>query len=378
MSPRPDPTAGARPVAIAHYVDEDPAGPPGGDRTSDLALQWHRIVRAEPLFEGHLQPRLPAELGFYDPHRRSTRDEQGRLARQHGIDAFCYRYRWENGRPTGVAADVVAHGSPEIQFCLAWSAEIRSGGLPGQPGPDGRHDERHVQFLLRAMCSPQYLRVGERPVLFVRSLEAARSRDLLPTWRAAWAREGLPDVHIVMFAAGNPADPSLAGADAGAAYLPECLSTTPLPPPPAAFSSNGRLIEYERLVDAQLARPRPPWTQYECVVPSWDETSRGRGEHDVLLHGSTPDLYGRWLRTVCDRAPANGLVLINAWNDWSSASYLEPDLTWGHAYLHATARATGRAGADLFGWSEIPAVARSMRVVEPARAHCYRRPVVQA
>src|SRR5688572_23442844 len=89
--------AANRSTTIAHYVGmngalgrarSDPAGRPN---------DWTRIFQARPLFPGHHQPRLPADLGFYDLMLREVRDQQARLACQHGIDAFCYHYRWSPG-----------------------------------------------------------------------------------------------------------------------------------------------------------------------------------------------------------------------------------------------------------------------------------------
>jgi hypothetical protein len=65
------------------------------------------------------------------------------------------------------------------------------------------------------------------------------------------------------------------------------------------------------------------------------------------MHGSTPELYEEWLAAVHGRTPADGLVLINAWNEWAEGAHLEPDLRHGDAYLKATARALGRSVAQL-------------------------------
>jgi hypothetical protein len=74
-------------------------------------------------------------------------------------------------------------------------------------------------------------------------------------------------------------------------------------------------------------------------VPMWDNAPRRGDGKSLLLHGSTPEKYQDWLSKVHDRTPDNGLVLINAWNEWAEGAHLEPDLRHGRAYLAATARA---------------------------------------
>ena len=67
--------------------------------------EWTNVVRGRPLFRGHYQPHLPADLGFCDLRLPETRAAQADLARRHGIDAFCYYHYWFGG-PAAAPASV--------------------------------------------------------------------------------------------------------------------------------------------------------------------------------------------------------------------------------------------------------------------------------
>lgn len=52
--------------------------------------EWTNTTKAKPLFWGHYQPHIPADLGFYDLRVPETRAAQADMARHYGIEAFCY------------------------------------------------------------------------------------------------------------------------------------------------------------------------------------------------------------------------------------------------------------------------------------------------
>lgn len=52
--------------------------------------EWNNVAKAKPLYRGHTQPRIPADLGFYDLRVPEVRERQAQLAREAGIEGFCY------------------------------------------------------------------------------------------------------------------------------------------------------------------------------------------------------------------------------------------------------------------------------------------------
>src|ERR1051325_4261625 len=105
----------------------------------------------------------------------------------------------------------------------------------------------------------------------------------------------------------------------------------------------GEVMAYTAVVEQSLGEPQTDFPLIKTLTPSWDNDCRrpGRG---LVMQGSTPKIYQRWLEELVWRAgmrPFAGepFVFVNAWNEWAEAAYLEPDVYSGSAYLNATARA---------------------------------------
>src|SRR5262249_2089595 len=137
---------------------------------------WTRVARAKPLFDEHYQPHLPERLGFYDLRLAATRTAQAELARQFGIDAFCYYHYWFAGRRLleRPLAEVIASGQPDFPFCVGWANESWTrrwdGGNQRVLLPQIHSEELDRAFLedmLPILGDERYLRVDGKPLLLV-------------------------------------------------------------------------------------------------------------------------------------------------------------------------------------------------------------------
>ena len=87
--------------------------------------EWTNVVKTKPRFEGHYQPHLPADLGFYDLRLPEARAAQAALAEAYGISGFCYYHYWFDGREVleRPVNEILKSGEPDFPFCLCWANE---------------------------------------------------------------------------------------------------------------------------------------------------------------------------------------------------------------------------------------------------------------
>lgn len=328
--------------------------------------EWANVSKARPLFPGHYQPHLPADLGYYDLRLPEVREAQAAMARAHGIFGFCYYHYWFNGklmleRPL---REVLESGRPDFPFCVCWANENWTRTWSGDANEillkqdySFDDDRDHIRWLMPYLKDPRYITVRGKPVLLL--YRASLLPDLprtLQIWRDEAARAGLPGLYLMRMESNFRTESGAldgTGLDAAAEFQPRSMDAK------SVRWARGRLLgrvgrywykgnkvrDYRDLVEAALSRARPDYRRYPSVTPGWDNSPRraGSGLPSILWLGSTPSLYENWLReTVRNFQPFGedeDFVFLNAWNEWAEGNHLEPDQKWGHAYLEATRRA---------------------------------------
>ena len=319
--------------------------------------EWRNVVKARPLFPGHEQPRLPGELGFYDLRVPETREQQAALARDHGIDGFCYYHYWFHGRRMleRPLADVRAMGTPDFPFCLLWANEnwtrTWDAGQREMLIPQtysSADDEAHGRYLVEQFGDDRYIRVDGRPLLGVYRVQTlpdpARTFDL---WRRLATEAGVGEPYIVKFDSwADFTDPAGYSCDAAAEFPPHGVFEHLDPITPEGSDEENEIADYRAVAAFFGARPDPDWVRYPTVVPSWDNTPRRPNGPAKMLLGRDPVWFRDWLAAALERAgrTPHRLVFVNAWNEWAEGAYLEPDEVHGRAFLDAVLEARSAAG----------------------------------
>ena len=349
---------------IANYLPQFHPTPENDAWWGKGFTEWSNVTKAVPLFRGHRQPRLPADLGFYDLRLAETRAAQADLARRHGVAAFSYYYYWFNGRTllNKPIEAVLGSGEPDFPFMLCWANEPWTRNWDGLAEeilmPQDYAPGWECAFAADAaeiMRDPRYLRLNGKPMLAVyRVAHFPDTAGSIARLRAAFRDEGFPDVHLVgaWVQVGNdealPPEPSELGLDGYFEFPPHGIASQPLEMPAADRMAGfaAHTYDYGATIDAvldQLAIGQSGF-RYRGVMMGWDNTAR-RGEKSFVFHGATPANFRRWLRAAVRTArtearEAETAVFINAWNEWAEGTYLEPDRDFGTGWLEAVASAT--------------------------------------
>lgn len=352
--------------------------------------EWRNVARARPLFEGHEQPREPADLGFYDLRVAETRAAQAALARQYGVHGFCYYYYWFAGRKVmqRPLQEVVESGAPDFPFCICWANEnwsrLWDGGNAEVLLEQAHNEQTDLAFIadvLPILKDPRYIRIDEKPLLVLyRASLLSNPRETADRWRKAALDAGLPGLHLCAVLSFDVVDPQIYGFDSAVEFPPHGFRvgdiTNKIEVREPAF--RGRIYDYGAVVSYAIARPKANFPVYRTVSLGWDNTARKRLDA-LIFHGCTPALFEAWLGSLIEQAEQNlpegqRLVFINAWNEWAEGTYLEPDSRWGHAFLEAHARAI--AGSTSSAEAALFSLGRLVQQLPPAMSDVARRHVL--
>jgi len=324
--------------------------------------EWTNVRKAKPLFKGHYQPHVPADLGYYDLRDETTRMAQAELAAQYGIYGFCYYHYWFNGtRLMKEPLDaIVQSGKPDFPFMLCWANENwtrRWDGLDNEilikQNYSQDDDIAHIRFLINTFFhDKRYIRVDDKPFFLI------YRPNLLPDVKGTielWRREAkAAGMELFVGFTNNfsyqPDDIKSIGFDCVVDFQPN-LNNMPvklqfpfvdrvknkLRLGQSAHFTN-RVFSYGDYVDYMVNDKTPhPDNWYPGIMPGWDNSAR-KSKDAFIFTKSSPAEYGRWLKHIAEEYKGRDTFLfINAWNEWAEGNHLEPCQKWGRQYLEQTA-----------------------------------------
>jgi lipopolysaccharide biosynthesis protein len=341
---------------IAFYLPQFHPIPENDEWWGKGFTEWTNVAKAKPMFRGHYQPHIPADFGFYDLRVPEIRIAQAEMAREYGIEAFCYYHYWFAGkrlleRPFD---EVLRSGEPDFPFCLCWANQTWTGIWHGAPDRilieqtyPGRGDhEKHFYELLKAFMDSRYVTVDGKPLFLIyQPSKIPEVKKVTDFWRTMAEKSGLKGLYLVGYSWGNSWVPKEHGFDALIKEnLPliirkwgsKRMSLTWLKTRYNVHTGKPAIYSYGKILPDLLSDDTSNGIAYPCVTPNWDNTPRS-GKNGIVFHESIPELFRIHLRKalhIVQHLPyEHKIIFVKSWNEWAEGNYLEPDLRYGRGYL---------------------------------------------
>ena len=323
--------------------------------------EWTNVGKAKPLFSGHYQPRVPADLGYYDLRLPEAREAQAELAREAGVEGFCYWHYWFGGGRrllTKVFDEVLASGTPSLPFCLGWANHSWFAKTWNSEGKKdklliaqeylGREDyENHFYYALKAFRDKRYIMDGDRPLFYVfRPLEVPC--QFFDVWHELEIKNGFKNGIAFVGQCRTHIEDSNDILKRGCSYvmtdrigeyyshfsvmqkMKQHLKSLLLNEPLQSF-------KYSEFVSYLLKKDEDSKLQ---IIPqmlcNWDHSPRS-GRNALILNDATPREFGKHAKTVLELVENKPIdkrfVFLKSWNEWGEGNYMEPDLKYGKGYI---------------------------------------------
>lgn len=327
--------------------------------------EWELVRDARPRFDGHRQPLVPS-WGAVDESDPAIMSRACEVAARHGVDAFLFDWYWYDGGDfLNGALDRGYLAEPrDVHFALHWANHDWTDVFPADVheqatllSPVKVTAEEFVEItdvvIDRYLTHPGYWRINGGAYfswhqfgLFVDWMGGwDTTRAVLDDFRGRARAAGAGELHLTCVGGISLADDGHRLASAGIdGFTPyNWLEFMPL--------DQGLRVDYA----AWRARAEQGWEELRAllsvpfapnVTMGWDSTARVRQDQELQIStwprlpvvvDNTPDRFRAALGYALADARARGVpyVSVNAWNEWTEGSYLEPEQATGYSYLEA-------------------------------------------
>lgn len=370
---------------IAYYLPQFHPIPENDKAWGPGFTEWTNVAKAKPLFRGHYQPRIPADLGFYDLRLPEVREQQAQMAREVGIEGFCYYHYWMgNGKQLlqRPFEEVLHSSKPDFPFCLCWANHEwttktwKNGGKEIMIAPmiySGDEDyTAHFNYVLPAFKDKRYITVDGKPLFSIYDpYHFKEVNHFMELWQKLARENGLSGIHFTAMISNTT---TVRRKEDGTLMrvVPNLQSSKRVYQDILSLGfdsitsygkSRGEMLalgKYQRIITrflhnhlsflpvmtynypktvANFFSPEDSWENvFPTVIPQWDRTPRV-GSMDGIYVNATPENFRTHLENainiVSNKQPEHRLIFLKSWNEWAEGNYVEPDEKYGHQYLEA-------------------------------------------
>lgn len=348
--------------------------------------EWTSVAKAKPLYKGHYQPHIPADLGFYDLRLPEIREAQAKMAKEAGVEGFCYWHYWMGKgkmlleRPF---LEVLKSGKPDFPFCLGWA----NGSWDNKTWTKGDSFKKditiveqyysiedykdHFMFALDAFKDDRYIKVDGKPLFYIHEpLFVPHMKEFIAIWQDLAIQNGLKGIYFVgransfsfwhiddngnktynkTFNLSNPYKNYQAVLDFGfdavnsrglarATVIVGGLYKRIVHRAIYKLLKVGHVqkLDHKKIVNHMYIPEDSNDNVFPTIIPNWDRSPR-EGTRAVIDYNCTPKVFEENVKLALDlvknKPDQQKIIFLQAWNEWGEGNHVEPDLKYGHGYL---------------------------------------------
>lgn len=343
--------------AIAFYLPQFHPVPENDEWWGKGFTEWTNVGKAKTYFPGHYQPRVPADLGYYDLRVPEVRENQAALAKEACIEGFCYWHYWfGNGKRLleKPFTEVLESGKPDYPFCLAWANESWKGFAHGlknrnvlieQQYPGEEDYIAHFYTVLPAFKDKRYIKVDGKPVFMIfKPLASDQINIFIDIWNKLAVENNLNGIYFIGQCSNDDDFEKintlkldaintirLNGCDKKKFLWQRMIINLY-----RYIFKRPRVVSYKTaskyFIDKNIDSRN---NVYPTVISGWDHTPRS-GYRGFVLRNFTPEFFKKHLldAVFVNSKKKDKIIFIKSWNEWAEGNYIEPDLKWGKQFLY--------------------------------------------
>ena len=345
--------------------------------------EWRNVTSAKPLFRGHYQPHLPADLGFYDLRIPEVREEQAALAREAGVEGFCYWHYWfKEGKEVleRPLDEVVSSKKPDFPFCIGWAnhswrtstwtrvnADKPANQYIFEQEYPGAEDHRaHFYRLLDAFKDERYIKIEGKLLFVIYDIQGFKGfREFKEQWNQLATENDLPGFYfvshtetvghisvkdikhidkIVESSIRRAFELGADGVDTVNMRNAEFRAYGSLYKMLASFNRKNlssltlEKYDFRRIVKHLVVEQDEENNVFPEIIVGNDRSPRA-GRKAIVYHHATPEAFYDGAKKVIDSVQMKDyehrIIFLNSWNEWGEGMHMEPDLKNGKGFIKA-------------------------------------------
>lgn len=328
--------------------------------------EWVNVKKAESLFEGHQQPKVPLNKNYYDLNDVNIMRWQADIARNNGLYGFCFYHYWFDNEPTMETPllNFLNNRDIEINYCICWANESWTNTWAGKnlsvikEQKYGNKDDWkiHFEFLLNFFKDPRYILEENKPLLVVyRPYLCDCMIQMINYWNELAKEHGFDGIKVASQRFEEPENFNELYnlLDYHIEYQPRCYAKSKKSIKAHVHDfvlnkfnidiklnrkTNGPHIQdYDELWNEIISLNA---SDHKAVAGGFvnEDTTPRHGRRGKVTVGVTPEKFEKYMKRHIKHVKESytpQYIFLFAWNEWGEGAILEPEETYGYSYLEA-------------------------------------------